>query len=732
MGTLERIRQTSPYLLAAFAVIFIAFFVISDMDPNTIRNSGQTEEIAVVNDEAISYKDFEAKARKMEEQQRDARRNNPEAEEPDGNQLRMQLFNQLVDQALIKQEAVKAGADVPEGAVLDIMLDPNQVPKELKQIFTGEQGFDYNLYVSVLTNVKKAYEKAKISPEEKRELEMKLRDYIFSIQESIQQQLLITNIQTLATTAGGVVSPLFAQEMFVADSSTATVDYLAFDINAIKDEEVKVSDEEVKKYYEEHKEYYIQRDQRKIKYAAFPIVASKADSEIAEKKVKRVYESLTTAKMEGKLDSIFKERIRENASEVVEFTPVAQMNPRLSGLISSIPEGDFAGPIPMPNGFNFIKLDGKRTTKNEEVKASHILIKFGADSAAALAKINEIMDKAKKGDFATLAKEFSQDPGSGSNGGDLGFFKKGQMVKEFDEAAFGAKIGELVGPIKTSYGYHIIKVAEKKSEDVEEISYSSIIVKPQISKLAKKQIVRIANEVVMLVNEKGMHIDSAMKQLPTNNKIAIATPFFTKERNVPGFSSPYSALAAFEQEDKKAFGPWEDKTMGYVVAQVIGVRKAGIATLEDKKEEITEILKRTKKLDLAKAKAEQMLAQLQAKGGDLTVLKADSTLGIKTAENIKNNGTVPALGRDFAFTQKAFMLEMNKMSAPVRGERAYYIMQVTTRNDVQAPAVKAVPVEKYIELAKQSQSTSFNMWYSKLRQDANIVDKRLEIWGTNL
>ena len=59
-------------------------------------------------------------------------------------------------------------------------------------------------------------------------------------------------------------------------------------------------------------------------------------------------------------------------------------------------------------------------------------------------------------------------------------------------------------------------------------------------------------------------------------------------------------------------------------------------------------------------------------------------------------------------------------------------MHVTTRNDVQAPAVKAVPVEKYIELAKQSQITSFNMWYSKLRQDANIVDKRLEIWGTNL
>src|SRR5574344_1074342 len=124
MGTLERIRQTSPYLLAVFAIIFIAFFVVSDMDPNTLGRSGNmVEEIAIVNDEAISYKDFEVKARKLEEQQRDAKRYNPNAQEPNSPQIRLQLFNQLVDETLLRQEAVKAGANVTEGALLDVMLE---------------------------------------------------------------------------------------------------------------------------------------------------------------------------------------------------------------------------------------------------------------------------------------------------------------------------------------------------------------------------------------------------------------------------------------------------------------------------------------------------------------------------------------------------------------------------------------------------------------------------------
>jgi foldase protein PrsA len=95
--------------------------------------------------------------------------------------------------------------------------------------------------------------------------------------------------------------------------------------------------------------------------------------------------------------------------------------------------------------------------QDEQVKASHILV---ADEKTA----NEVKDKLAKGeDFAKLAKEYSTDTGTKDNGGDLGFFKKGDMVPEFETAAFSLGVNEISEPIKTDYGYHIIKVVDKKA-----------------------------------------------------------------------------------------------------------------------------------------------------------------------------------------------------------------------------------------------------------------------------
>lgn len=90
-------------------------------------------------------------------------------------------------------------------------------------------------------------------------------------------------------------------------------------------------------------------------------------------------------------------------------------------------------------------------------------------------KADEVYAKAKAGtDFAQLAKDNSGDPGSAANGGDLGFFGKGKMVPEFEEAAFKLGVGEISEPVRTVYGYHIIKVTEKKGD---EIKASHILIK---------------------------------------------------------------------------------------------------------------------------------------------------------------------------------------------------------------------------------------------------------------
>ncbi len=99
---------------------------------------------------------------------------------------------------------------------------------------------------------------------------------------------------------------------------------------------------------------------------------------------------------------------------------------------------------------------------NNQVRASHILVKTEEDA-------KKLLDQIKKGaDFAKLAKANSIDTGSAKNGGDLGFFSRGQMVPEFERAAFGLKKGEVSNPVKTQYGYHIIKVTGVKEGNIVE------------------------------------------------------------------------------------------------------------------------------------------------------------------------------------------------------------------------------------------------------------------------
>jgi peptidyl-prolyl cis-trans isomerase SurA len=83
------------------------------------------------------------------------------------------------------------------------------------------------------------------------------------------------------------------------------------------------------------------------------------------------------------------------------------------------------------------------------------------------AEITEILDKLRKGaDFASMAKKYSEDPGSAENGGDLGFFSRGMMVKPFEDAAYALKPGEISGIVETQFGYHIIKMEEKKDDEI--------------------------------------------------------------------------------------------------------------------------------------------------------------------------------------------------------------------------------------------------------------------------
>ena len=147
----------------------------------------------------------------------------------------------------------------------------------------------------------------------------------------------------------------------------------------------------------------------------------------------------------------------------------------------------------------------------DTVTASHILLKTTDDDGNELsddkkaelkAKMEEILAKAKAGeDFATLAKEYSECP-SASEGGDLGSFGKGQMVKEFEDAAFSMEVGEISEIVESQYGYHIIKVTDKKEKSYDDMkdeiksTLASEKYSEYVEKLKKDSTIEIKEDIV--------------------------------------------------------------------------------------------------------------------------------------------------------------------------------------------------------------------------------------------
>ncbi|MGA2880017.1 MAG: peptidylprolyl isomerase [Bryobacteraceae bacterium] len=163
----------------------------------------------------------------------------------------------------------------------------------------------------------------------------------------------------------------------------------------------------------------------------------------------------------------------------------------------------------------------------EQAKGSHILIRFKGSTAPlkpnekdltdaeALAKAQDIRKQILAGaDFATLAKAESDDVGSGAKGGDLGEFKRGQMVAAFDQAAFSLPIGEVSEPVKTQFGYHIIKVTARTSKSFEEV-------KPQIEKDLKPKLAK-----------------EALEQVKAHTAVTLNDAYFGKETMPPGPLGP--------------------------------------------------------------------------------------------------------------------------------------------------------------------------------------------------
>ncbi len=236
--------------------------------------------------------------------------------------------------------------------------------------------------------------------------------------------------------------------------------------------------------------------------------------------------------------------------------------------------------------------------KYEEVTASHILIKVEGRSdneAEVLAK--EVMDKAKDGeDFAKLAKEYSEGP-SAKNGGQLGSFHRGDMVPTFEEKAFSMRVGEISQPVKTQFGYHIIKVTDKKRAEGEEYNKQKTKIKEELlKKREKEEITKWLKEVKdksqIVINDEEI---SAFNQEQSGNYEEAITGYKTALANSPNAYYLYYNLAQSYIENNQqdqAISVYQEAVNKYPEQVDFYNKLAGLYQKQDKNDEAIKLYKK--------------------------------------------------------------------------------------------------------------------------------------------
>jgi len=317
--------------------------------------------------------------------------------------------------------------------------------------------------------------------------------------------------------------------------------------------------------------------------------------------------------------------------------------------------------------------NAERFSKPEQVHARHILLKTDGKSEEDVKKQAEDLVKQLRGgaDFAKLAQEYSDDPGSKTRGGDLGFFGKGRMVPEFDQAAFTQKVNEIGDPVKTQFGYHIIQVLEKQPP----YKMDFALVKDQIYReLAQPKAIENAKDQATKIEE---DITKNKKSLGDISKIQLVdlktTDYFSKDQDLPGLS-PSFREAVFKLKKGEISEPVQ-VFQDFAIIQLVDTKPSEIQPFEKVQAKASDKVREEKLAQASKEKAQQFYDSV-AGATDLKAAAEKEKLEVKTTEPFSNQGVISEIPNGKEVSEKAFAMNVGQISPPVKTDDGYVVFQL--------------------------------------------------------
>lgn len=368
-------------------------------------------------------------------------------------------------------------------------------------------------------------------------------------------------------------------------------------------------------------------------------------------------------------------------------------------------------------------------TSEERRKVSHILVTVDTEGGktaeqTALAKINQIRERLAKGeDFAKVAKEMSDDPVSAQNGGDLGFITKGAMEQNFADAAFALKQGELSEPVKTSFGYHLIRVTElspAKVKPFEEVKDE--LLNTFQRNAAENKFYEQGQTLTELSYEHPDSLEPAAKAL--NLKIE-RTDYFTREAGDGIAAESAIREAAFSEEvlNGRNSDPVELGSDKAVVLRMKGHEPASDKPLADVKDEIIAKLRAEDARQGARKQAEELLRQAQ-EGVPLSDLAKKHGIEISKEPNLRRD----AKNVSPALTNAVFKAERPSAERPVistaeleSGDQVVFKLTAVKDGAAHGDPKEADAAQQF--LIKNTAQREFSSFVAQLRELADVYVK---------
>jgi peptidyl-prolyl cis-trans isomerase D len=700
MTLLTKIRNRSGLLVTIIALALLIFILESALESSRSFSSGDRTRIGEIEGRDVNFDEFEAKVEQAEQNEK-SRTGKATIEDSYKENIRQQVWNQFLLDYLMKPRFQEIGLGVSSDELFDMVQGKDPHPS-VKQAFTdpATQQFNPQQVITFLKNLDK---------DETGETKNRWVQF----EQAIKDERLSAKYNTMIK-KGLYITKAEAKRDHISKNTQSNIRFITLRYNTVADSTISVNDDDMQRNYNENKHKYRQQiTMRGIEYVQFDAFPSTEDRNSVLEKMNKIKADFFLAEV----DSDFVNR-NSDTRFVNKYISRAGLNPVLDTLFSS-PEKTIIGPYMENNTYKIAKLTASKLIP-DSVKARHILIK--PEGAVTIEKAKAQIDslknliQSKAAKFDDLARSVSQDPGSATKGGDLGWFREGMMVPPFNDACFNGNKGDLA-VVETQFGIHLIEVLDKGAPARKLLlSYVDMAIQPSSRTL--QGVYAKASEFAGKNNSKEK-FDKGVKEQNLPKREA---PYVKElDRNINGIENSREIVRWAYEAQKGDVSKVFELDNKYIVAVLTNIKEKGVLPLEEVKQQVEAEAKKQKK-------AEQFIAKLEkARNGskDLGEVAAKISLPLESAANVNFSSPMLLGQSEPSLVGKIIVSSNNTIIGPFKGEGGVYLVQVDLKTD-------AKPLEDFKTVINQLQpSLSSRVDYAvfeALKDIADVKDNRAKFF----